>query len=109
MAVADGKIDKEIKLLNMLGKSYEKAVNDLNRIDKYLFADDVTYACEDICDRMSNVIKEANTIDGVTEDNEFLKNYIKARSVVLHGTLKEATDVCTKYLKEVIDKKEQIN
>lgn len=109
MGITNGKIDNEIKLLNMLQKSYEKAVKDLSRIDKYLFGDDVTYACEDIYDRMSNVIKEANNIDGVNEENKILKNYIEARSIVLHGTLKEATDVCNKYLKEVVDIKEHLD
>lgn len=108
MGITNRKIDDEINLLNMLEKSYKKAVKDLNRIDKYLFGDDVAYACEDIYDRMSNVIKEVRTISGVNEENKLLKNYIEARGVILNGTLKEATDICNKYLKEVTEEKENI-
>lgn len=109
MEATNLKMDNEIKLLNILEKSYEKVLKDLSRIEKHLFGDDVTYACEDIYDRMTNIIKEASSITGVNEENQFLKIYIKARSIVLNNTLKEATDACTKYLKEVVDAKERIS
>lgn len=101
MGAVEGKINNQIKLLSILSKSYEKVLKDLSRVDKYLFGDDVTYACEDIYSRMTNIIKEASTIDGVDEENNLIKNYIKVRNVILHGTLKEANDICSKYAKEV--------
>ncbi len=58
---------------------------------------------------MTNIIKEANKIDGVNEENNLIKNYIKVRNVILHNTLKEAMDICTKCAKEVEDEKKLIN
>lgn len=109
MKATEGKINNEIKLLNILSKSYEKALKDLERIDNYLFGDDIAYACEDIYSRMSNIIKETSTLDGIDQENIFIKNYIKARDIVLYNTLNEAVNVCTKYLKEVEDEKSVIS
>lgn len=108
MGATEEKIGNE-RLLDILSRSYEKALKDLNRIDRYLFGDDIAYACEDIYSRMSNIIKETSSIDGIEEGNTFIKNYIKARNIVLHSTLKEAIDICTKYLKEIEDEKKLIS
>ncbi len=101
MRITEEKIGNEIKLLDILSKSYQKALKDLDRIDKYLFGDDISYACEDIYSRMSNIIKETSAMEGIGEENIFVQNYIKARDIILHNTLDEATNICTKHLKEI--------
>lgn len=101
MGTTEVKISNEIKLLDILSRSYQKALTDLNRIDKYLFGDDIAYACEDIYSRMSNIIKETSAMEGIGEENIFLQKYIKARDIILHNTLDEAVNVCTEYLKEI--------
>ena len=109
MRAAEVKMDNEIKLLGILSKSYEKVLKDLDRIDKYLCEDDISYACEDIYDRMTNIIKEVSLIDGVNEENSFIKNYIEARGIVLHNTLKDGMNICTKYLNEIEDERKRIS
>lgn len=101
MGTTEVKISNGIKLLDILSRSYQKALTDLNRIDKYLFGDDIAYACEDIYSRMSNIIKETSAMEGIGEENIFLQKYIKARDIILHNTLDEAVNVCTEYLKEI--------
>lgn len=109
MRSIDVEMDNQAKLLNILNTSYNKVLRDLKRIDKYLFEEDIPYACEDIYDRMTNIVNEVVTIDGITEENEFIKNYINVRDVILHSTLKEAFDICTKYAEEVEDKITRLN
>lgn len=77
MGTTEVKISNEIKLLDILSKSYQKALTDLNRIDKYLFGDDIAYACEDIYSRMSNIIKETSAMEGIGEKIFFFKSILK--------------------------------